>query len=145
MSVDLKGKITLFVEYKEANGYRFPVFSTTLTKEYTEEGKKISLKVQVYFAKTRYSREVLETSFHEDNVYTIVLKNAFLSIRSYFNKEGNEIVEPCIHILQHELLKATPIDKEKREVARTLAKMQEEAPNVLPSPISDDDLDDIPF
>lgn len=155
MNIQLTGKITMFVEKRTTeDGKKFSIYTTNLSRDYGE-GKRLSMSIQVYFAKSDFCWEYLDGNFREGYCYTLKLNNAWLTLRSYFDKMGESVVEPCIQIKSMEILKATEIDKEKRDVARTLGKMQKEAPKSVPSPMGenpenpDDPLsvidDDLPF
>ena len=149
MSLDVVGKITIFARWREnSQGASFPTFTTTISREYSDTGKKASKSIQVFFSKKKYDSGYLVEHFQEDTAYTIKVKNGFLGLRTYFNSKGDEVVDLAVNVMDYELLSATAVDKEKREVARTLAEIQKEPPEV-PSPMESEAIDivddDLPF
>lgn len=141
MGLNVFGKITMFAREKQHNGENFYIYTTNLTREYQDTGKRISKSLQVFFDSRKYPADSL--SFNEDYCYSLKVKSGFISVRHYFNGSGDEVVELCLQISDYEVLSITPIDKGKREKAREVAAVQREAPDNVPSPMAPESIDSL--
>ena len=127
----LTEKINLFVEHidykKNGETKTFHKLTTSIaTKQ--EDGTFLRMPVEVFANTKRYPEGKL-AKLSSSNMYTANIKNGWLVVNDYTNKNGEQVKKLCIYIDEMKLEGATPIDEEKRKNALESAKSKKDGQN----------------
>lgn len=129
-------KINLFVERKpyKKNGEEkiFYKLTTSIATKIDEENY-LRMPVDIIVNAKKYPDAVL-AKLDPSFMYTADIKNGWLAVDKYVNKDGKEIKKVCIFIDEMKLTGKSPIDQEKRNKALEKAKGGKV-----------EDLDELPF
>lgn len=117
-------KINLFVERKpyKKNGEEkiFYKLTTSIATKIDEENY-LRMPVDIIVNAKKYPDAVL-AKLDPSFMYTADIKNGWLAVDKYINKDGKEIKKVCIFIDEMKLTGKSPIDQEKRNKALEKAK-----------------------
>lgn len=120
----LTEQINLFVEPKKfKKGGEEKVFYKLTTSIATklENGEYLRMPVDIIPNPKRYP-DTLLARLDPNQMYKADIKNGWLMVTDYFDKNGKQIKKLCIYIEEMKLTGSTPIDTEKREKALASAK-----------------------
>ena len=120
----LTEKINLFVEpkpYKKNGEQKIFYKLTTSIASKKEDGSYIRKPLDVLVNDKKYP-EALLAKLDPAFMYTADIKNGWLIVDDYINKEGKSVTKFAIYIEEMKLTGKSPIDQEKREKALKNAK-----------------------
>ena len=120
----LTEKLNLFVEhiaYKKGGEEKTFHKLTTSIATKQEDGTFLRMPVDIFANAKRYPDAVL-AKLDSKFMYTINIKNGWLVVDDYTNKDGKQIKKLCIYVDEMKIESKTAIDQEKREKALESAK-----------------------
>lgn len=123
----LTEKINLFVEpkpYKKGGEAKTFYKLTTSIATKKQDGSYLRLPVDIIVNDKKYPEATL-AKLDPNQMYSADIKNGWLIVDSYTNKDGKEVKKLCIYVDEMKLTGKTPIDQEKREKARNASKTSE--------------------
>lgn len=118
----LADQINVFVESKTTKDGSIKIFTTSIGAK-DKDGNYINKRLEVSFAKDALSKETLE-KLVEGYYYQVELRDAFLTCRTYQNKDGVKVTQFIAKVLKCKVLGRKELAK--KETAK-------------------DDADDLPF
>lgn len=114
-----------FTSGKGKKKKEFVKWSTTIGRK-DEDGEYVN-----YYLRVRFAGDASEPE--TDGLHQIDVGNAFLSVESYTNRDGDDVVNPVLVVTENEILDDEPEEKPKK---KTKKKSKDE---------DEDDEDDLPF
>ena len=124
----LTEKINLFVEpknYKKNGEDKIYYKLTTSISTKQQDGTYLRMPVDVIANDKKYGEKVL-AKLDPSQMYTADIKNGWLIVDDYTNKDGKQIKKLCIYVEEMKLTGKSPIDQEKRNKALQEAKAKQD-------------------
>lgn len=127
---------------KGKNKQHFVKWSTTIGRK-DKDGEYVN-----YYLRVRFAGDASEPV--TDGLHQIDVGNAFLSVESYTNRDGDDVVNPVLVVTENEILDDGP-DEEDREMTSKPSKKTSKSSKKKKSKDEDedeedaDDEDDLPF
>lgn len=108
---------------------KFVKWSTTIGRK-DEDGEYVN-----YYLRVRFAGDATEPE--TDGLHQIDVGNAFLSVESYENRDGDEVVNPVLVVTENEILDDEPEGSRKKKTKKKSKDEEDEE--------DEDDEDDLPF
>lgn len=118
-----------FTTKKKGKKKKFVKWSTTVGRK-GEDGEYVN-----YYLRVRFAGDASEPE--TDGLHQIDVGNAFLSVESYTNRDGDDVVNPVLVVTENEILDDEPEEKPKKKTKKQSKDEEDEE--------DEDDEDDLPF
>lgn len=131
-----------FTTKKKGKKKKFVKWSTTIGRK-DEDGEYVN-----YYLRVRFAGDASEPE--TGGLHQIDVGNAFLSVESYENRDGDDVVNPVLVVTENEILDYEP-DEEDREMTSKSSKKTSKKKKSKDEDEDDedeedeDDEDDLPF
>lgn len=145
--MDITGEIVLFArKLKTKDGKERTLVTTSISRKWEGENFSRSYSMDVNFSKNLLTEDQI-AKLKEDVAYKYEVETGWLSLTKYTDKNGKDVIKPCVFIRTGKLLKATKVDLEKKQKAleesrarKQQTKQNEETPEIDPLDIQEEDL-----
>lgn len=114
-----------FTTKRKGKKKKFVKWSTTVGRK-DEDGEYVN-----YYLRVRFAGDASEPE--TDGLHQIDVGNAFLSVESYTNRDGDDVVNPVLVVTENDILDDEPEEKPKKKKSKDEDEEDE------------DDEDDLPF
>lgn len=124
------GDVTFFVrrfKSQEAGKPDRLVFTTDVKREFDAVGGVVRRSIDILFTKKNFPEEKLN-QLQEDTAYTMEVKDGWLTLNRFIKKgEINYTYNIALQVNDGTIKKATKVDVEKREKAKSMKQAQTQA------------------
>lgn len=152
MNINIKGLVCFFakkITYKDGGETKTRTICTTTIERLFKEGERVTRRtIDVEFTNKNFGEDKL-SKLKEDVCYQIDVEEGWLTLTRFKDKNSNEWrYNTAIHIHVGKMVKATKVDKEKKEKALKEAEARKKVNNAPeekdPLEISED-TEELPF